>query len=173
VTYIIVAAAVLVLLIAVNKLGMRPARHRDLDTPGLRALLELLYVRGQEGAYLQVAVIDSSQSARVYKHIVRPDDVELSVHIPQATYALVGLEHLKKAFAPYGVPTSLGASNGPATPDDLVVNCGPNISKALVLAEFLFREALHVDLQRQCVAHIQHAHPNPRAHPGFTTTPVV
>jgi hypothetical protein len=122
-------------------------------------------------AYLHIAVIGSPRFARVYKSIRRLEDVELSAHIPEVTYSALGFEQAKNALETNGFSTGVGAHDGCGGADDLVVNCGPGISRAVVLIELLFRDLLQLDLQRQCVAHIEHGHPNPWAHPGFATRP--
>ncbi len=170
-TYVVIAAAIVLVLTAVNRLGSRPAQYRDLDTPGLRSLLELLYVRGLDGGYLHVAVIGSSQFLRVYKYIRGPEEVVLKAHIPQVTYAPLGLERTQETLQAHGFAASIGGPGGAGNTDDLVVGCGPLISRSVVVTEFLLRDLLHLDPERQCVAHIERAHPNPWAHPGFAAAP--
>ena len=77
--YLGIGIVVLFILLVLNKLGMRPAKYRDLDTPRLRSLLDVLYVRGLDGGFLHVAVIKSQQFVRVYKCIHRPDVVSLEL----------------------------------------------------------------------------------------------
>jgi len=150
---------------------MRPAKYRDLDTPGLRSLFDLLYVRGLDGGFLHVAVIGSRQFIRVYKHIGGPDQVTLRVHVPQVTYSGLGLDHVTHAMQAYGLPTFLRAGAGIGSPGDLIVDCGTEVSRAVVATEFLLRNVRCLDPERECVAHIERAHPNPRAHPGLATRP--
>lgn len=169
--YLAIAVAVVLALVALNKVGMKPARHRDLDTPGLRALLELLYIRGMDGAYLHVAVIASSQFVRVYKCIRGPEHVDLEAHMPKGAYAPLGLEQTRNALEANGFAAVIAEGANPESADDLVVDCGPGTSRALVVTEFLLRNVLRLDPERQCVAHIERAHPNPRAHPGFAVAP--
>ena len=167
-----IGAAIVFVLVTLNRWGMRPAKYRDLDTPRLRSLLELLFVRGQDGGYLHVGLIGSPRFLRVYKYICRPEEVELRAHIPQETYADRGLEPTKEALDAAGFSPSLrNSATGIGSADDLVVNCGPGISRAVVVLEFLLRDLLQLDPERQCIAHIANAHPNPWAHPGFAARP--
>ena len=161
----------LALLLILNRLGRRPAKYRDLDTPRLRSLLEVLYVRGLDGGFLHVAVIGSQQFIRVYKHIGGPDQVALLAHVPEVTYSALGLDHVTQAIQAYGLPTFLGARAGIGSAGDLIVDCGTKVSRAVVATEFLLRSVLCLDPERECVAHIERAHPNPRAHPGLATRP--
>jgi hypothetical protein len=41
----------------------------------------------------------------------------------------------------------------------------------VVVLEFLLRDVLQLDPERQCIAHIENAHANPWAHPGFAARP--
>src|SRR2546427_9472304 len=114
----------LALVLILNRVGMRPAKYRDLDTPCLRSLLALLYVRGLDGGFLHVAVIGSRQFVRVYKHISGPDQVALRAHVPEVTYSALGLDHVTHTIQAYGLPTFLRAGAGSGSAGDLVVDCG-------------------------------------------------
>lgn len=169
--YLAIAAGIVFVLLALNRLGMKPAKHRDLDTPGLRCLLGLLYVRGLDGAYLHIAVIASSRFVRVYKYIQRLDDVVLKAHVPKATYGALGLDQVQSALEAHGFAASMGGGPGPENSDDLVLDCGKSVSRAVVVTEFLLRDLLRLDPKHHCVAHIERGHPNPWAHPGFARPP--
>jgi len=160
VKYLGIGIVVLFILLVLGRLGMRPAKYRDLDTPGLRSLLDLLYVRGLDGGFLHVAVIKSQQFVRVYKCIHRPDVVSLELHIPRSTYQHLEVPTAMDTLNALGAHVFTGQPRGVASGeprDSLVIDCGPGISRALVVLESVLRDVLQLDPERQCVAHIEGA----------------
>ena len=158
--YLGIGIVVLFILLVLNRLGLRPAKYRDLDTPRLRSLLDLLYVRGVDGGFLHVAVIKSVQFVRVYKCIQQPDVVSLELHIPRSAYQHLEVPTAMDTLNSLGAQLSTGQMRGIASGeprDSLVIDCGPGISRVLVVLESVLRDVLQLDPERQCVAHIEGA----------------
>jgi hypothetical protein len=147
-----------------------PARYRDLDTPRVRSLLEVVYVRGFDQAYLTISKVRGPELLRVYKSILSTDAIALSVYIPAAASRSYNVRELNDVLTPYGVQAIVNRADH-APPGGVTVPIGSDISKSVVVSEFLLRDVLKVDPRSHCVASTWGCDPNPNGHPGLSVRP--
>lgn len=164
-----ILAALVVLVVLLERIGRLPAKYRDLDTGRIRSLVDLLYVRGLDLAFLQFDVRGQVPTFRVYKRILRQDDVRFILWVPDSTFRMVG-EHEYRAFLrSFGCSETPNSLDGEAT--GVCALCGSNRPHMVAVIEGFLKEMLKASPEQDAVAYIRKAHPNVRVHPGLAEPP--
>jgi hypothetical protein len=171
VTWLIVIGIVITFHLSMQLLSKIPAKYRDLNTPRIKSMLDLLYVRGFDGGYLSISQIQGGEVLRVHKYIVVLDQVTLAVHIPESVSEGVGRETLAATLQPYSIGEHNLTVAAHGRVGDFVIPCGSDVRRTLVISEFLLRGVLQLDPEHECIGSLHECDPNPKGHPGFTVRP--
>ncbi len=168
--YVLIVAAVIVggvgLLVILDQF---PAKYRNLDTPRVRALLELLYVRGTDQGFLQFKGKRYRDGFRVYKVVRSIDDVVFAFDLPDETRRAVAHEKLLQLFELHGcTAVEPGKSS-----ESRIAICPPIVPQLVAVTEAVIRDGLDEDPEKGWVAWVEKTAPDTSAHPGFSSRPKI
>lgn len=169
-TVFIVLGVVVVFAALLELVPDPPAKYRDLDTPAIRGGVELLYVRGLDGGYLQFEADQFPTGFRLYKKIHALGDIELQINIPRETLESVGVDSAASVLKSFGCTIEYGGSQDQGG-GALLASCGPDLPHAVAIIEAVLRNILKVDPGTDAIMYAMKIHRSVWAHPGLPEQP--
>ncbi len=156
-------SGVALLLVVVLRLSgpSKPAVHKNLDAARMRAMIEMLYFRGYDGAILFIEVSGDDRFVQLRKLVRAQGDVTLRCDFPLVQWSEPYYEQVKGYLDSAGIayrdsagPTDLTVY-GTTPPRTLIITFGNEVDTAAQFVDHVFKRIFSVDPATRAVATVE------------------